>query len=60
MTFMHYTFQIVMMAIGFGVGYGILVAANDQEGTTKNVGQALAWILIVMTVILEYMVATLQ
>jgi len=59
-TVLHYTFQIILLAIGFGMGYGILVSANGQSGTTKNVGQAIAWILIVMTVILEYMVAIIK
>lgn len=50
MIFMHFTFQIALLAIGFGVGYWLLLVANGQEGTLKTVGQTLGWVLIIMSV----------
>jgi len=52
MIIMQFTLQIILLAIGFGVGYLLLTAANDQEGTLKITGQVLGGILIVMALIL--------
>jgi len=49
---MQFTFQIILLGIGFGVGYWLLITANGQQGTMKTIGQALGGILIVMAMIL--------
>lgn len=48
----HLTFQLIPLAFGFGVGYWLLINANNQDGATKTIGQILAGILIVMATIL--------
>lgn len=53
MMFMHFTFQIILLAVGFGVGYSLLVIANKQEGQMKDVGKTLGWVLIAMAIILS-------
>lgn len=52
MIFMHFTFQILLLGIGFGVGYWLLITANTQEDNLKIVGKTLGWILIAMAIIL--------
>ena len=42
---------IIMLAIGFGVGYGLLVIANTKEGELKSVGKLLGWGLIAAAII---------
>lgn len=53
MIIMQFAFQIILLAVGFGVGYGLILAANTQQGTLKTFGQALGGVLIIMAVILE-------
>lgn len=53
MVIMQFVFQIIILAVGFGVGYWLIITANSQEGTIKNFGQALGGVLIVMAMILE-------
>lgn len=53
MIIMQFAFQIILLAVGFGVGYWLIITANLQEGTIKTFGQALGGILIVMALILE-------
>lgn len=53
MIIMQFAFQIILLAVGFGVGYGLIIAANTQQGTLKTFGQALGGVLIIMAVILE-------
>lgn len=53
MMIMQFTFQIILLAIGFGVGYWLIITANNQQGTIKTFGQALGGVLIVMAIILE-------
>lgn len=48
---MHFIFQIILLSIGFGVGYSLLLKANKQEGGLNIVGKILGWILILMTLI---------
>lgn len=48
----QFTFQIILLAVGFGVGYWLLMTASEQEGTLKIIGQTLGGILIVMALIL--------
>lgn len=50
--FMHFTFQIILLGIGFGVGYWLLITANTQEDNLKILGRTLGGILIVMAIIL--------
>jgi hypothetical protein len=45
----HFIFQIVLLSIGFGVGYCLLVKASDRDGSLKIVGEVLGWILIAMS-----------
>lgn len=52
MIIMQFTFQIILLAIGFGVGYWLILNANQQEGSIKTIGQTLGGILIVMAMIL--------
>lgn len=52
MIIMQFTFQIILLAIGFGVGYWLLITANTQQGNLRNVGQALGGILVVMAMFL--------
>lgn len=53
MIIMQFAFQIVLLAVGFGVGYWLIITANSQQGTIKTFGQALGGVLIVMAIILE-------
>ena len=53
MIIMQFAFQIILLAVGFGVGYWLIIIANNQQGTLKIFGQALGGVLIVMAVILE-------
>lgn len=48
-----FTFQIILLTLGFGVGYLLLLRAQTQEPNLKSIGEALGWTLIVATVILE-------
>jgi len=52
MIIMQFTFQIILLAVGFGIGYFLLIIANNQQGTMKTIGQTLGGILIVMAMIL--------
>lgn len=40
---------IILLAVGFGVGYWLLVEATKQEENLKLFGTTLGWILITMT-----------
>lgn len=42
----HFAFQVILLGIGFGVGYWLLITANQHEGALKRIGQALGSILI--------------
>lgn len=53
MIIMQFFFQIILLAIGFGVGYWLIITANTQQGTIKTFGQALGGVLIIMALILE-------
>lgn len=53
MIIMQFTLQIILLAVGFGVGYWLIITANAQQGAIKTFGQALGGVLIVMTLILE-------
>lgn len=53
MIIMQFAFQIILLAVGFGVGYWLIITANDQQGTIKTFGQALGGVLIIMALILE-------
>lgn len=49
MASMLFIFQIVLLVIGLGVGYLILIKANTYEGHLKTIGEALGWALIALT-----------
>lgn len=53
MTPVLFTFQIVLLVIGFGVGYLFLIKAKSQENNLKPIGEILGWTLIAVTIILE-------
>lgn len=53
MIIMQFVFQIILLAVGFGVGYWLIITANARQGTIKTFGQVLGGILIVMALILE-------
>lgn len=48
-----FTFQIILLVLGFSVGYLFLIKAKTQENNLKSIGEILGWVLIVMTIILE-------
>lgn len=56
MIIMQFAFQIILLAVGFGVGYWLIITANKQQDTMKTFGQALGGVLIVMALILRYLV----
>lgn len=49
---MLFTFQIILLVIGFGVGYLLLIKANTQESHLKTTGETLGWVLIASTIFL--------
>lgn len=53
MIIMQFAFQIILLAVGFGVGYWLIITANAQQETVKTFGQALGGVLIIMALILE-------
>lgn len=53
MTPVLFTFQIILLVIGFGVGYLFLVKAKSQENNLKHIGEIIGWNLIVATIVLE-------
>lgn len=53
MIIMQFAFQIILLAVGFGVGYWLIITANTQQDTIKTFGQALGGVLILMALILE-------
>lgn len=48
-----FTFQIILLVIGFGVGYLFLIKAKTQESNLRTLGEILGWTLIVATIVLE-------
>lgn len=56
MTPILFMFQAILLVLGLGVGYLLLLKANTQEeNDLKNIGKTLGWALIVATIILEAM-----
>ncbi len=49
---MQFAFQIILLAVGFGIGYLLLITANKHEAHLKTIGETLGWILIAMAIIL--------
>jgi hypothetical protein len=45
MIFIH---LIVLLIIGFGVGYWLLITANTHEGRLRTIGESLGFVLIGM------------
>lgn len=52
MIFIHYAFLIILLGIGFGLGYWLLLAANTQEDNLQILGKTLGGILIVTAIVL--------
>lgn len=52
MTPVLFTSQIVLLVLGFGVGYLFLIKASTQAGNLKNIGETLGWALIALTIFL--------
>lgn len=50
-----FTLQIVLLVLGFSVGYLFLVKAKTQENNLKKLAEILGWTLISATIILEIM-----
>lgn len=44
--------QIMLLVIGFSVGYWFLITASKQEERLKIIGEILGWIIIVGTIFL--------
>ena len=49
---MQFTFQILLLSIGFSVGYWLIITANKQEENLKNLGKILGLGLIVISILL--------
>lgn len=50
---MLFTFQIVLLAVGFFVGYWFLITASEQENHLKITGKILGWVMILLTIFLS-------
>lgn len=48
MIFIH---LIILLTIGFGVGYWILITSNRHEGRLKNIGESLGFTLIALVLL---------
>ena len=48
MIFIH---LIILLTIGFGVGYWLLITANKQEGRLKTLGESLGYTLIALVIL---------
>jgi len=48
---MHYTSQIILLAVGFGVGYALMIVANSQQANMKSLGNTLGGLLIAVSII---------
>jgi len=48
MIFIH---LIILLTIGFGVGYWLLITANRHEGRLKTIGEYLGFVLIAMVIL---------
>lgn len=48
MIFIH---LIILLTIGFGVGYWILINANKHEGRLKTIGESLGFTLIALVIL---------
>lgn len=52
MVSMLFTFQIILLVIGLGVGYLFLIKASTQDSRLKNIGEIIGWTLIAATIFL--------
>lgn len=48
MIFIH---LVILLTIGFGVGYWLLITANKHEGRLKTIGESLGFTLIVLVIL---------
>lgn len=48
MIFIH---LIILLTLGFGVGYWILITANKHEGRLKTIGESLGFALIALVIL---------
>lgn len=42
---------IILLVIGFGVGYWLLITANKHEGRLKTIGESLGFVLIALVIL---------
>lgn len=49
---MIFTSQIILLVIGFGAGYLLLITAKNHGDNLKQIGEALGWVLIAATIFL--------
>lgn len=48
MIFLH---LVILLTIGFGVGYWLLITANKHEGRLKTIGESLGYVLLVLVIL---------
>lgn len=48
---MIYIHLIILLTIGFGVGYWILITANTHEGRLRTIGESLGFTLIALVIL---------
>lgn len=48
---MIYLHLIILLTIGFGIGYWILITANKHEGRLKTIGESLGFVLIFLVIL---------
>lgn len=48
---MIYIHLIILLTIGFGVGYWLLITANKHEGRLKTIGEFLGFALITLVIL---------
>lgn len=47
----YFILLIILLSVGFGVSYWLLIEADKQDDTLGIIGKVLGWILIVITLI---------
>lgn len=52
MLILHFTSQIILLGVGFGVGYWLLITAKTHEDRLKIIGETLGFVLIGLSIIL--------
>lgn len=52
MLILHFTSQIILLGVGFGVGYWLLITAKTHEDRLKPIGETLGLVLIGLSILL--------